>query len=423
MIRGVQIAVLALAALVAAHAQTTRVWTSNSDDSWSRNGNWSSSNRPNANNEVAEFGSGRQRNPELDANNYKVRGIRFSSSAGSYDVGDDNGNRTLKIGNSSSGFIQSLSARDQTISIATLSFQSDATISTVGSGTLTLASRLTGNNRDLTFSTASDIFVSGAITTGNGTLTKTGAADLHLAGANTYAGTTTISAGRIVAEASNVFGDSSLVSVAGGAALGLNGHSEIIGRLGGSGTVDLGAAGTGRLTLASGYSSFSGNFSGSGELVIGSGATLSLGAGFSNANLKITLAGGTLRLNGSDVSFGALSVTGNSVIDFASGDGTVDVDSVSFGSSEIELSLEDWTDAADYFFSQTAYAQGQAPLDQMAFAGWSTNDTKWQSYDRQVTPVPEAGCFGVLLLAAGSGLLLFRRRRQERACLAAGEAE
>ncbi len=71
--------------------QTVRDWTSNSDQRWSLNGNWSGNNRPDANSEIAQFGTGLQLNPQLNANNYTVRGIRFSAGAAGYDVGDNNG--------------------------------------------------------------------------------------------------------------------------------------------------------------------------------------------------------------------------------------------------------------------------------------------------------------------------------------------
>jgi hypothetical protein len=154
-----------------ATGQTTRTWNSNSDQRWSQSGNWSGNNRPDANNEIAQFGTGAQLNPELNANNYTVRGFRFSTGAAGYNVGDDNGSRTLKIGNNASGFIENLGASDQLISIATLQFQSDSTASTTGTGGLTLNSNLSGSNRNLTFDATGDISVMGAVTTGAGTLT------------------------------------------------------------------------------------------------------------------------------------------------------------------------------------------------------------------------------------------------------------
>lgn len=400
---------LSLLLAVPALAQTVRTWTSNADQRWSRNANWSGSNRPDANNEIALFGTGNQHNPELNSNAYTVRGLRFSAAAGAYQVGDDNGARTLRIGNGSSGFIENLSASDQIITIATLQFQSDSTIRTTGTGGLTLGSRLTGTNRDLTFSATADITVSGNITTGSGTLTKQGAADLHLGGSNTYTGQTTISAGAIVLEAAGVFADTNRIDIAAGASLRLNNYSDIIGRLTGAGTVDLGAGGA--LTLAAGNSTFAGAFTGSGTLTIGAGATLTLGADFANTGLSLVLDGGTLQLAGYSLALGALSVSDDSLIDFGAGtDSVLSVASLGFANSGLGLTVQNWADAVDYFYSGTGYEQGSAPLDQVAFQGWTPSDTKWQAYDSQITPVPEPSAYGAILLAllavgaAGRGL-------------------
>jgi autotransporter-associated beta strand protein len=385
---------------VVADGQTVRDWRSNSNSNWSQNSNWSGSNRPDANTEIAQFGTGTQLNPLLNANNYTVRGLRFSTGAAAYNVGDDTGARTLRIGNATSGFIENLSASDQVISIATLQFQSSSTISTAGAGTLTLSSNLTGNNRNLTFNAASDITVSGNITTAAGTLTKQGTGNLNLAGANTYTGLTTITAGAIVLQAANVFADTGSVSISAGASLRLNDLTDRIGSVGGSGAIDFGAGGTGRLTLGSGTSSFSGSFLGTGELVIGAGATLTLGADFSNSNLTLTLAGGTLILGGHSLTVGALGITGNSIIDFDSGGNSVlAADSLGFGSTDIGLTVQNWADATDYFFSHTGYNQGSAPLNQVTFQGWTPADTRWQGYDSQITPVSEPVAYGVWLLA------------------------
>ena len=383
-----------------ATGQTVRTWTSNSDLRWSLNANWSGNNRPDANNEIAAFGSGLQLNPRLNANNYTVRGIRFLAGASGYDVADDNGSRTLKIGNGTAGFIENLSTSDQVISIATLQFQSAATVTTADTARLTISSSLTGTNRNLTFDATGNISVSGSIATGSGTLTKIGAGDLNLSGTNTYTGTTVISAGAIVLGASSVFANNAVITVAAGASLRLNDLSDTIGRISGAGEIDFGAGGTGQLTLASGTSSFAGTFTGSGELVIGTGATLTLGADFANSGINVTLAGGTLNLAGHTLTLGALTISGSSTIDFGSAtNSTLSVGSLAFTSSGFGLSVQNWVNAADYFYSQAGYAQNAAPLNQVQFAGWGPADTKWQSYDNQVTPVTESGAYGGWLVA------------------------
>jgi len=396
-----------------AAGQTVRTWTSDSDQRWSRNNNWSGSNRPDTSNEIAQFGTGLQLNPELNAGNYTVRGIRFSAGASGYTIGDDNGSRTLRIGDSSGGFITNLSPTDQIISIATLQFQSDATIRTTDTGELTLSSQLTGTNRDLTFNAVGDITVTGDITTGSGTLTKRGAGDLNLAGANTFTGLTTVRAGAIVLAASDVFADTAAIAISSGATLRLNDLTDIIGRVSGSGAVDFGLGGTGQLTLGSGTSLFAGSFLGSGELIIGTGATLTLGADLTNSNLSLTLAGGTLELAGHSFTAGALKVTGNSVIDFSStADSVLSVNSLGFDSAGLLLTAQNWTNAADYFYSQTDYLQGSAPLNQVEFQGWNPADTKWQDYDNQITPVPESRTYGAWLLVGMLSAGWWLRRRQ-----------
>lgn len=393
--------------------QTVRDWTSNSDQRWSRGANWSGGNVPSSNTEIAQFGTGTQLNPQLNANNYVVRGLRFSAGAAGYDVGDDNGARTLKIGNGTSGFIENLSGSDQLISIATLQFQSNSTISTTGTGMLSISSNLTGNNRNLTFDAAADINVSGNIATTGGTLTKQGAGSLNLAGSNTYTGLTTISAGAIVLQAANVFANTDRVSVASGAALSLNNLTDTLGGISGAGVIDFGSGGTGQLTLGAGVSTFSGSFAGTGELVVGAGASLTLGADFTNSNLTITLAGGTLNLSGHSLTLGALHITGNAIIDFASGGNSVlSTTSLGFGNTGIGLTVKNWADAADYFYSQTGYGQGSAPLNQVTFTGWTGADTKWQAYDHQITPVPEPRFYGAGLVLLAAGLLLWRRQHR-----------
>ncbi|HWA27331.1 MAG TPA: autotransporter-associated beta strand repeat-containing protein [Lacunisphaera sp.] len=400
--------------VVSAWGQSVVTWSSNSDQRWSRSANWSGGNRPDTSGEIAQFGTGNQLNPELNSNSYTVRGIRFGAGADSYTVADDNGARLLRIGNGSSGFIENLSSQAQAIAIATLQFQSDATLSTAGGGQLAISSNLTGSNRDLTFAATGDITVTGNIATGTGTLTKDGSGNLNLSGSNTYTGTTNIDAGAIILQGSDVFADTNRVDIATGASLRLNGYDDAIGRLTGSGSVDFG--GDGRLTLASGISYFAGAFNGSGELVVGAGATLILGADFINRDLQLTLDGGNLWLAGHEFTLGDLEVTDDSMIDFGWGgfDSTLDVLSLGFAASDLGLTVASWSDAADFFYSQAAYTQAQAPLNQVEFQGWDTGDTKWQPYDRQITPVPEPATYGAVLLAVLLGIGWHRRRSAGR---------
>ncbi|MDI1281848.1 autotransporter-associated beta strand repeat-containing protein, partial [Brevundimonas sp.] len=92
---------------------------------------------------------------------------------------------------------------------------------------------------------------------GTGGVTSIGAAELTLSGTNTYSGRTQINAGTLIAGGGSAIGDTSAVTVAGGATLSLAG-SETIGSLVGSGTVRVNAN-----TLTVGGDNASTEFSGS----------------------------------------------------------------------------------------------------------------------------------------------------------------
>jgi len=95
----------------------------------------------------------------------------------------------------------------------------------VSNGTLTLNQGVSG---DL-----------GLDISGTGDVTSIGTASLTLSGTNTYSGATTVSAGTLIASGGSAIGDTSAVSVAGGATLSLT-ASEAVGSLSGTGTVDIG---------------------------------------------------------------------------------------------------------------------------------------------------------------------------------------
>jgi hypothetical protein len=179
--------------------------------------------------------------------------------------------------------------------------------------------------------------------------------------------------------------------------------------------VDFGAGGTGQLVLSGGVGLFDGVFTGTGELVIRAGATLTLGTNFNAPNLTITLAGGTLALNGTTATFGDLHITGDSLLDFGNTTASVlTVGDVAFQNSGLQLSIQNWVNLSDYFYALnftgvTPDVRGAAPQNQVVFTGFSGNSTAWQSIDKQLTPVPEPGVYGAVLLAAAVALVAGRR--------------
>jgi fibronectin-binding autotransporter adhesin len=137
----------------------------------------------------------------------------------------------------------------------------------------------------------------------------------------------------------------------------------------------------------------------------------------------VTLGGGTLSLAGSSYSFGTLNVTGNSTIDFA-GATTLSLTSLTI-SSGVTLTIQNWTQASDYFFTANwsgvtqdiADNAGALPVSQVVFSGFGANQTGWDSYDNQIRPnVPEPSTYGALLLGALTGFFVWRRlvRRSAR---------
>src|SRR5207245_167539 len=93
-----------------------------------------------------------------------------------------------------------------------------------------------------------------------------------LGGVNTYSGPTTVSAGTLRLGADNVIPDASLVSLAGSTVLEVNGKTDTLASLTGSGAVKLGG---GFLSVGAANTSFTfgGALSGNGELIkVGTGA-------------------------------------------------------------------------------------------------------------------------------------------------------
>jgi len=279
---------------------------------------------------------------------------------------------------------------------------------------LNLAGTISGAGQTVTFGGAGDILVTGVIATGGGGLVKEGSGALRLAAANTFAGTTIVSAGSVVAEASNVFNNAAALTLNTGATLSLNDFAQTIGNLAGGGLLDLGLGGAGMLTLTNGSGIFSGAFGGRGTIVIGPSATLTLGADFNAPNINFVLAGGTLALDSSNSTFGSVNITGDSVIEFKGSASILSLSDIVFANTGLRLTIQDWIDAQNYLFTQNFTGavpdvRGLSPTNQIQFSGFSNDDTAWQSYDSQITPVPEPAAYGLVLVALSFGLGVWRR--------------
>ncbi|MGA3007052.1 MAG: autotransporter-associated beta strand repeat-containing protein [Opitutaceae bacterium] len=328
-------------------------------------------------------------------------------------------NFTLSTSGASSGngAIENISGNNTVSGTVTLAgnsrIQSDAGTGTF-SNTLSLGSGATGYT--LNVGGTGNTTVSGVIQNGGtaaGSLTKDGTGNLTLSGANTFTGTTAVNAGTLTAGAANVLNTSSGVTVASGATLNLNNLNQTITNLNNSGALSFGSSGGETLTLT-GADTLGGTMAGAnGTLVVGSGATLTLAAGFNDPNLKIILAGGTLDLNGTTDVFGDLQINANSTLDFASGANSIlTVNDISFQNTGLQLSVANWSNEQDYFFSNIdPGSQGSPPMSQIVFDSptYTGANTKFLPFDNEVSPVPEPATYGTIFVGACLGFLLLRR--------------
>lgn len=147
-------------------------------------------------------------------------------------------------------------------------------LNTSGNNTFSGAITMSGSDRSATLSAASGgtVIFSGVIS-GSGGIVKEGAGVVRFDNTgNSYSGNTTINNGTLRTGASGVIGNSSAVSISGGATLDLNGNSEGVHSLAGAGNV----TGNGGLTVLNGGTTLSGAISGTGGLVYQGSGTWTL---------------------------------------------------------------------------------------------------------------------------------------------------
>lgn len=255
------------------------------------------------------------------------------------------GDGTLVLGGNSTGFSGKV-----VVESGTLSISSGANLGTgnsnvqLNSSTLQSTSSFT-LNRGIEISAGATIdTAAGALTlddeiSGSGGLTKTGAGTLRLNANNTFSGPTNITEGILLTGASQVLNNQTAVTVDTGAQFNIDGNTETIGSLAGSGSVKIT---TGNLRVGSNHlnTSFSGGIVGSGKLVKLGGGTLTLennsgfagttriasgvlgissGTNLGNGSSSLEMAGGTLLTTADMLLDRDIEFFSNSTIDTASG--------------------------------------------------------------------------------------------------------
>ncbi|MEI6107132.1 MAG: autotransporter-associated beta strand repeat-containing protein [Opitutae bacterium] len=321
-------------------------------------------------------------------------------------------------------------------------------------GTVTLANggSITGSGTSTLTSTGSFEMQSGSVTAilaGNVALNKTTTGTVTLSGtsANTYTGTTSVSDGtlnlnktagnnavgtgaitvgdgvgasssaNIVLLASNQIADTAAVTLNSDGRLSTGNFTESIGTIAGTGLIDLSTSGYLTVGANNASSTFGGSITGTGTLEKAGTGTLTFNNTINYAG-SLLLSGGTLQLNGIGVTVDTLTLTGNSTIDFAGTNATLNVTNLNLNG--FTLNITNWANAADYFYATnwagaTLDTRGTGSETQVVFNSptYSGSNTSWQSYDHQITPVPEPSTYGVMLLGSMCALVGGYRRWQQ----------
>lgn len=329
-----------------------------------------------------------------------------------------------------------------------------ASSATIGSdaGTLSVTGDVNlGSSQILSLVGAGNLAFSGAIYGSASGLTQTGTGTTTFSGssANSFGGTLNIDSGTVQFNktagtnatnggainigngvgaansatltllASNQIPDSSaLLTINADGRFNLNNQTETLNLLGGTGTLDLGATGKLSLGVNGGSSVFGGTLAGTGTLEKLGGGTLTFNSNIDFAG-TLLLSGGTLALNGYDLTVGTLHITGNTILDFGSSTASLLNATTFVIDAGVTLTLNNWVNGVDYFFATnwtgaTPGVRGSAPMNQLTFTGFTANNTGWQSYDNQITPitpVPEPAASGALLIAFAAGLTLWHRKK------------
>jgi autotransporter-associated beta strand protein len=180
-----------------------------------------------------------------------------------------------------------------TISAGILQIGSGGTSGTLGTGAV-------NDNAALVINRSDAVTLANSIS-GTGTFTQAGSGTTTFTGSKSYTGATFINAGKLQAGGSNTFSNASVVTVASGAVLEVNGFNNSIGGLAGSGTVQNGTATFATLNiLGPATSTFSG--------IIQDGGSAFIGINKGGIGGTLTLTGSNTYTGGTVVSTGVLII-------------------------------------------------------------------------------------------------------------------
>ncbi|WP_295549279.1 autotransporter-associated beta strand repeat-containing protein [uncultured Pseudacidovorax sp.] len=129
------------------------------------------------------------------------------------------------------------------------------------------------------------------------------------------------------------------------------------------------------------------------NITVRAGATLTLSGSISNSNLNITLASGSSLFvaGGTTSSIGTLTQSGASTVDFAAGNATLTVSSLV--PSSYAMTVSNWTSGSDHFYATGITgtpARGTAnitPLNQITLGSNAPSQTYWASGTNELLAV------------------------------------
>ena len=169
-----------------------------------------------------------------------------------------------------------------------------------------------GGTRIITVgNTTDDVDLDIAVPITNGGLTKNGAGTLRLSGVNTFTGPVTVNAGVLRSNNAAGFSNSSTITVNSGGTLDMNGITDTVASLSGTGgNVIQGSAGL-TLSAANGSTTYAGTITGTGTFTK-SGASVQILSG-TNSLGAVAVNGGALLFNGNS-STGAVTVASTATL-------------------------------------------------------------------------------------------------------------
>jgi len=276
-------------------------------DNWTEDANW---NLPevSANTTDLQFAGSIRPTPNLTGL-FVTRSVVFNAGASAFTLG---GSGSLRLGGVGVGGVTNNTVGvKQTINLGLL--LSSAQTWDAAAGDLTFGGLTAGLGGNILTLAGANVFVISNVLTGTtaGGLVKNGTGITTLFGANTYAGFTTVNDGTLQAGAANRFSAASAFTIANSGTLNLNGHSQVIASLAGSGSVMLGSG-----TLTAGGNNTSTTFTGE---TSGTGSLTKAGTG----NFTLARATGNSYSGGTIVNGGTLTV--NNAAGSATGSGNVTI--------------------------------------------------------------------------------------------------